>query len=110
MSLFNSSIRTLGASTRTISSNLTHRSVVLAAYSRRSLSTGTDSSEKTIYTGPLSNVAKKLKLFSVTSLGLGCGISPFVFIIDVPVPMIAKAALVGAAVATSAASTGLIQW
>ncbi|ORX60486.1 hypothetical protein DM01DRAFT_1342954 [Hesseltinella vesiculosa] len=66
--------------------------------------------DKTIYTGPMANVAKKLKLFSVTSLGLGCGISPFVFIIDVPVPMIAKAALVGAAVATSAASTGLIQW
>ncbi|KAI8640277.1 hypothetical protein BD408DRAFT_348339 [Parasitella parasitica] len=64
----------------------------------------------TIYTGPLANVAKKLKLFSITSLGLGCGISPFVFAIDVPVPFIAKAALVGAAVATSAASTGLIQW
>ncbi|KAI7860591.1 hypothetical protein BDC45DRAFT_530176 [Circinella umbellata] len=65
---------------------------------------------ETIYTGPLSNVAKKLKIFSVTSLGLGTGISPFVFLIDVPVPFIAKAALVGAAVTTSAASTGLIQW
>lgn len=88
----------------------------------------------TIYTGPLANVAKKLKLFSITSLGLGTGISPFVFAIDVPVPFVAKAALVGAgkfffqlskekmfciektnsnfflAVVTSAASTGLIQW
>ncbi|KAI7906188.1 uncharacterized protein BX663DRAFT_529581 [Cokeromyces recurvatus] len=64
----------------------------------------------TIYTGPLANVAKKLKLFSITSLGLGAGISPFVFAIDVPVPFIAKAMLVGAAVVTSAASTGLIQW
>ncbi|KAI8347672.1 hypothetical protein BD560DRAFT_376982 [Blakeslea trispora] len=64
----------------------------------------------TIYTGPLANVAKKLKLFSITSLGLGTGISPFVFAIDVPVPFLAKAALVGVAVATSAASTGLIQW
>ncbi|OBZ86394.1 hypothetical protein A0J61_05556 [Choanephora cucurbitarum] len=64
----------------------------------------------TIYTGPLANVAKKLKLFSITSLGLGTGISPFIFAIDVPVPFVAKAALVGAAVATSAASTGLIQW
>ncbi|CEG72531.1 hypothetical protein CU097_004957 [Rhizopus azygosporus] len=64
----------------------------------------------TIYTGPMANVAKKLKLFSITSLGLGVGISPFVFVIDVPVPFVAKAALVGAAVATSAASTGLIQW
>ncbi|CAO3685703.1 unnamed protein product [Rhizopus microsporus] len=58
----------------------------------------------------MANVAKKLKLFSITSLGLGVGISPFVFVIDVPVPFVAKAALVGAAVATSAASTGLIQW
>ncbi|CAO3694089.1 unnamed protein product [Rhizopus stolonifer] len=64
----------------------------------------------TIYTGPLSNVAKKLKLFSITSLSLGVGISPCVFAIDVPVPFVAKAALVGAAVVTSAASTGLIQW
>ncbi|KAI8985253.1 hypothetical protein BDB01DRAFT_905653 [Pilobolus umbonatus] len=64
----------------------------------------------TIYNGPLAGVAKKLKLFSITSLGLGTGISPFVFAIDVPVPFVAKAALVGAAVITSAASTGLIQW
>ncbi|KAI8384619.1 uncharacterized protein BYT42DRAFT_484701, partial [Radiomyces spectabilis] len=63
-----------------------------------------------IYDGPLAKVARRLKLFSITSLGLGCGISPFVFAIDVPVPFVAKAALVGAAVVTSAASTGLIQW
>lgn len=50
----------------------------------------------TIYTGPLANVAKKLKLFSITSLGLGTGISPFIFAIDVPVPFVAKAALAGA--------------
>lgn len=65
------------------------------AFAKRSLT-----SEKvepvTIYTGPLANVAKKLKLFSITSLGLGTGISPFVFAIDVPVPFVAKAALVGA--------------
>lgn len=75
---------------------------------RRFLSTA--KKEATIYQGPLSNVAKKLKLFSITSLGLGTSISPFVFMIDVPVPMVAKTALVGAAIATSAASTGLIQW
>jgi hypothetical protein len=49
----------------------------------------------TIYEGPLAKVAKRLKLFSITSLGLGTGISPFVFAIDVPVPFVAKAALVG---------------
>ncbi|KAI8137774.1 hypothetical protein BJV82DRAFT_674404 [Fennellomyces sp. T-0311] len=72
--------------------------------------THTATTNEPIYNGPLAGVAKKLKLFSVTSLGLGVGISPFVFAIDVPVPFVAKAALVGAAVATSAASTGLIQW
>lgn len=61
---------------------------------KRFLSTQQD--PVTIYTGPLANVAKKLKLFSITSLGLGVGISPCVFAIDVPVPFIAKAALVGA--------------
>lgn len=76
---------------------------------RRYCSTN-NNSNNVIYTGPLANVAKKLKLFSITSLGLGTGISPFVFLIDVPVPWGAKAALVGAAIATSAASTGLIQW
>lgn len=60
-------------------------------------STGKNQSEEpiTIYTGPLANVAKKLKLFSIASLSLGSGISPFVFAIDVPVPFVAKAALVG---------------
>lgn len=77
---------------------------------KRNVSSESKEEPVTIYTGPLANVAKKLKLFSITSLGLGTGISPFVFAIDVPVPFVAKAALVGAAVVTSAASTGLIQW
>ncbi|KAI9492014.1 hypothetical protein BDB00DRAFT_466108 [Zychaea mexicana] len=82
----------------------------LLLHQRRLTHTAATTPNETIYKGPLANVAKKLKLFSVTSLGLGTGISPFVFAIDVPVPFVAKAALVGAAVATSAASTGLIQW
>lgn len=63
---------------------------------RRNLTSEKNEQPVTIYTGPLANVAKKLKLFSITSLGLGTGISPFVFAIDVPVPFVAKAALVGA--------------
>lgn len=83
-----------------------------SALARRFSSTVAAASKapEVIYTGPMANVAKKLKLFSITSLGLGVGISPFVYLIDVPVPFVAKTALVGAAVATSAASTGLIQW
>ena len=72
--------------------NTTQRSSVVW---KKSLTTNTPE-PVTIYTGPLANVAKKLKLFSITSLGLGTGISPFVFAIDVPVPFVAKAALVGA--------------
>lgn len=70
---------------------------VAAPFNTRYFTTAKQQEEKpvTIYTGPLANVAKKLKLFSITSLGLGCGISPFVFAIDVPVPFVAKAALVG---------------
>jgi hypothetical protein len=48
-----------------------------------------------IYTGPLATVAKRLKLFSISSLGLSGAISPFVFILDFPVPVIAKTVLVG---------------
>jgi hypothetical protein len=47
-----------------------------------------------IYTGPLATVAKRLKLFSISSLGLSGAISPFVFILDFPVPVVAKTVLV----------------
>lgn len=47
-----------------------------------------------IYTGPLATVAKRLKLFSIGSLGLSGAISPFVFILDFPVPVVAKTVLV----------------
>lgn len=49
---------------------------------------------KVIYTGPLTTVAKRLKLFSISSLGLSGAISPFVFILDFPVPVVAKTVLV----------------
>jgi hypothetical protein len=51
--------------------------------------------EAVIYTGPLATVAKRLKLFSISSLGLSGAISPFVFILDFPVPVFAKSILVG---------------
>jgi len=56
------------------------------------------SEQSTIYVGPLATVAKRLKIFSISSLGLSGAISPFVFIIDVPVPVFAKAALVGSGI------------
>ncbi|RUS26663.1 hypothetical protein BC938DRAFT_484290 [Jimgerdemannia flammicorona] len=80
--------------------------LVRSSYSTRS----SDPTTTTIYTGPLATVAKRLKLFSVTSLGLTTGLSPFLFLVDVPVPNIARAVLVGAAFFTSAASTALIHW
>ncbi|KAL0089422.1 hypothetical protein F4703DRAFT_1465654 [Phycomyces blakesleeanus] len=95
-------------SVRPLTSVLRSRIVHATFGTTRALSTKHE--PVTIYEGPLANVAKKLKLFSITSLGLGTGISPFIFMIDVPVPFVAKAALAGAAIVTSAASTGLIQW
>ncbi|KAI9286127.1 hypothetical protein BC943DRAFT_277170 [Umbelopsis sp. AD052] len=63
-----------------------------------------------IYTGPLATVAKRLKLFSIGSLGLSGAISPFVFILDFPVPVVAKTVLVASALFTSVSSTALINW
>jgi hypothetical protein len=53
------------------------------------------SQQSTIYVGPLATVAKRLKLFSISSLGLSSAITPFVFIMDFPVPVFAKVVLVG---------------
>ncbi|KAG2175564.1 hypothetical protein INT43_001211 [Umbelopsis isabellina] len=68
------------------------------------------SQQSTIYVGPLATVAKRLKLFSISSLGLSSAITPFVFVLDFPVPVFAKVVLVGSALFTSASSTGLINW
>ncbi|KAF9970449.1 hypothetical protein BGZ65_011112, partial [Modicella reniformis] len=54
-------------------------------------------SQLTIYEGPFSQTAKRLKLFSVSSLVATVALCPFIFILD-------------AAVATSGSSTALVQW
>lgn len=56
------------------------------------------SQQSTIYVGPLATVAKRLKLFSVSSLGLSSAITPFVFVLDFPVPVFAKVVLVGSGI------------
>lgn len=63
------------------------------------------------YTGPLARTFRNLKLFSLSSLGLITGLSPVIFVIDAPgIPMSARCAMVGTALAMSGASTGLIAW
>lgn len=56
------------------------------------------SQQSTIYVGPLATVAKRLKLFSISSLGLSSAITPFVFVLDFPVPFFAKVVLVGSGI------------
>ncbi|OZJ06208.1 hypothetical protein BZG36_00839 [Bifiguratus adelaidae] len=70
----------------------------------------TSKGPQVIYQGPLATVARRLKLFSISSLGLSAGMSPLIYVIDVPIPMVARTVLVGAALFTSMASTGLIHW
>ncbi|RUS17305.1 hypothetical protein BC937DRAFT_90149 [Endogone sp. FLAS-F59071] len=89
---------------------LHHRPLQLALF-RRPYSTRSDANTTTtVYQGPIGVVAKRLKLFSISSLALTAGISPFIFFVDVPVPNIARIVLVSAALFTSSASTGLIHW
>ena len=54
------------------------------------------SSPITIYTGPLTTVARRLKLFSFSSLALTLSACPLIFIADVPLPTSARVVLVSA--------------
>ena len=63
------------------------------------------------YTGPLAQTFRNLKLFSLSSLGLIAGLSPVLFVVEAPgIPVTARVALAGTALAMSGASTGLIAW
>jgi hypothetical protein len=62
------------------------------------------------YHGPYSETYKKLKLFSLSSLGLAAMITPVMFIIDSTIPAGGRAILGITAMTTSSISTALIAW
>ncbi|KAF9114848.1 hypothetical protein BGX27_009596 [Mortierella sp. AM989] len=67
-------------------------------------------SQISIYEGPFSQTAKRLKLFSVSSLAATIALCPFIFILDAGISNGMRGGLAIAAVATSGSSTALVQW
>ncbi|KAF9323162.1 hypothetical protein BG006_001708 [Podila minutissima] len=67
-------------------------------------------SQLSIYDGPFSQTAKRLKLFSVSSLGATVALCPFIFLLDAGISSGMRGGLAVAAVATSGSSTALVQW
>ncbi|KAG0054022.1 hypothetical protein BGZ83_012098 [Gryganskiella cystojenkinii] len=67
-------------------------------------------SQISIYEGPFSQTAKRLKLFSVSSLGATIALCPFIFLLDAGLSTGARGGLAAAAVFTSGSSTALVQW
>ncbi|KAF9924524.1 hypothetical protein FBU30_005544 [Linnemannia zychae] len=67
-------------------------------------------SQLTIYEGPFAQTAKRLKLFSVSSLGATVALCPFIFLLDAGISNGMRGGLAFAAVATSGTSTALVQW
>ncbi|KAG0033411.1 hypothetical protein BGZ81_008497 [Podila clonocystis] len=67
-------------------------------------------SQLSIYDGPFSQTAKRLKLFSVSSLGATIALCPFIFLLDAGISNGMRGGLAVAAVATSGSSTALVQW
>ncbi|KAL0955807.1 hypothetical protein HGRIS_002015 [Hohenbuehelia grisea] len=62
------------------------------------------------YEGPLTATFRRLKIFSLASLTLSFTLSPFIFLIESNLPLIARFALVITALSTSGVSTALVAW
>ena len=63
-----------------------------------------------IYNGPLSATFKRLKIFSLGSLGLSITLAPFMFLVESSLPVPARLALASIAIGTSGLSTALVGW
>lgn len=60
------------------------------------------------YQGPLTDTMRRLKMFSLTSLGLTTTLTPFIFLIEAEsVPFMARCALAATAMVTSGTATGV---
>ena len=63
-----------------------------------------------IYHGPFTTTFRRLKAFSLASLGLSVSLSPFMFILESSLPMSARLALASIALGSSSLSTALVTW
>jgi hypothetical protein len=68
--------------------------------------------ETEIYLGPLTKTFRRLKIFSVGSLGLTAVMAPLLFIVETAsaVPLAGRVALAGTVLVTSSVSTMLVGW
>lgn len=64
------------------------------------------------YHGPLAQTFRRLKVFSISSLGLSTLMTPFLFMIETSsaVPFVGRVALAGTVLMTSGVSTALVAW
>jgi len=62
------------------------------------------------YHGPLTQTFRRLKIFSLASLGLTFTMAPFLFIVESSLPFSARIFLTATAVSTSTISTALVGW
>ncbi|KAH7883292.1 hypothetical protein F5I97DRAFT_1791393, partial [Phlebopus sp. FC_14] len=62
------------------------------------------------YHGPLTQTFRRLKIFSLASLGLTCTMAPFLFIVESSLPVSARIVLATTALSTSGISTALVGW
>ncbi|KAI0688171.1 hypothetical protein C8T65DRAFT_675118, partial [Cerioporus squamosus] len=68
--------------------------------------------EDEVYHGPLTNTYRRLKIFSLSTLSLTFALTPLIFVIETTssVPVVARFALAGMAMAASGVSTSLVAW
>ncbi|KAF9228516.1 hypothetical protein BS17DRAFT_725703 [Gyrodon lividus] len=62
------------------------------------------------YHGPLTQTFRRLKIFSLASLGLTFTMAPFLFIVESSLPVSARIFLASTALSTSGISTALVSW
>lgn len=62
------------------------------------------------YHGPLTQTFRRLKIFSLASLGLTFTMAPFLFIVESSLPTSARIFLTATAISTSSISTALVGW
>ena len=94
----------------TLTQNTSFKSCLVHRRSFNTVPSLPNTAQSLLYTAPLSKVVRNLKIFSISSLGLSLCLSPAILLIDSNLPLMAKYALVGIALSTSALSTALIHY